>query len=156
MTKKVTRENIGKIINSVGLSILPAPIGAFLDAIGEINNEAELNNKFFELKKYADNIKKEISSMPISIEVELISVIIIYLDRQPNKEMLIELEHRLYEMRDELVFDGMVDDFILESNVVAVNLSVISTKDEVTEGIIDYVRGLLNDFELKIKAIAYF
>lgn len=156
LSEKITKENIKKVISDVGFSFLPSPIGALVDAIEDINTDEELKNRFEELKEYAENIKKEVTSMPISVEIKIVSVVVIYLNAYLDNDVSKELKERLDEMNDDISFDGMIEDFIMESDAIAINLSSPSLKENVDEFIIEDLRTILSEYDLEIRAIACF
>lgn len=153
---KITKENISKVISNMGLSFLPPQIGVLVNTIEDIKTDEELKNKFEELKKYAENIKREVTSMPISVEIKIVSVVVIYLNAYLDNDVSKELKERLDEMNDDISFDGMIEDFIMESDAIAINLSSPSLKENVDEFIIEDLRTVLSEYDLEIRAIACF
>lgn len=148
MNKNDINQNLIKIAEAIGMSILPPPINGLVSGIREIKEGKDLEEKL-------DNLRHSTQIMPVSIEVEYVSVVIIYFNPGLNQEKdTKDIEADLHELQDSEYYFG-VSDFVITENFVALNLFEPTYKDDVQKNTIEVIRELLSEHDIKIKAIAY-
>lgn len=146
-------KNLRTIAENIGVSLLPPGLSGFVTALQAMNSEEELKGKLAEVKEYAKNLQKQIPTTPtISIEIELVSAMILYFNTELCKEEIDSLETDLKELEQT---DGLgIIEYYVETNYLVLNLDMPTDKDDTKEAL-NAVKELLNDYNTKVKAVAY-
>lgn len=153
--KRLTREEkIAKIFNNVAISMLPSPLNTLINTLQNINTEEELLENFAEIKENIEKLKTSIPIIPISVEIKMVSSVIIYIDIQLDNDTINTLEEQLNHKRTDSLYDYGVDDIIVTTNNVSFNLFDLTEKGELDE-LIESVEKILQDYNINIKSIVY-
>lgn len=153
--KRLTREEkIAKIFNNVAISMLPSPLNTLINTLQNINTEEELLENFAEIKENIEKLKTSIPIIPISVEIKMVSSVIIYIDIQLDNDTINTLEEQLNLKRTDSLYDYGVDDIIVTTNNVSFNLFDLTEKSELDE-LIESVEKILQDYNINIKSIVY-
>ena len=157
---------IKEIIEKCGVNIvkglLPMPVATIMDAINECESEDELKSKFSELKRYSEEYTKEytkvIPSMPLSVDVEYASIVVLYYLIEPHNINNF-LNMKQLQEQIELILDNRIDSiesFEVYSDYIILQSSGQISKIDWQNGAIKTLKEILNEeFDIKIKSILY-
>lgn len=161
MDFRKSREYIRMVASNMFVSMLPAPLGAIISTIEDINSEEDLEGKFDELKNNIsvlkgsmDDQKTTVQCNPISIDVRLVNTVILYFNIIQTSDEANELEEEIYAYKREE--NLAIDSIFVEPEFVALNLPLPAEKDDELEyEVIQPIQAILEDYNIKVKAVAY-
>lgn len=159
--RRVTKEYFERFATSFAInaavSILPSVLGSIATSLKEIAVEEKfdkLRQSIGELEKWIGEIKKIIPLSPISTQVMLADVVLVYVDQDMEDALLEYLSNDLTELK---LMPGSsmasVDDLVMSENCIALNMTTPSSPEEVEE-VVESVRQVLSDYHVEVKAIA--
>lgn len=142
--------------------ILPMPIAAIVDTINECQSADELKLEFDRLKRhaeeYAESMQNNLPSIPMSVEVEYASVVVLYYLIEPqNINILLDKEQ--IEKQIETILEEQMESG--EEYEICSDYIILKSQDPISKsdwqcGSIEIFKRILDEeFDIKIKSIIY-
>lgn len=137
--------------------ILPPPIAALLATIDECETADDLKEKFDSIKQYVKETQKSIPPIPISVEVEYASIVIIYLRSNISNDEDLENTKKIQNHIIELLEDKLcsVEECEVHTNFIILQYFEPLLKED-WQCTISIMRDFFSEqFSTEIQAIAY-
>lgn len=156
------KEVVAKYGINIAKGILPGPIAAIIDTINECSSENELKSKFDQLKHYSEEyakiLRNTLPTIPISVEVEYASVVVLYYLIEPqNINVFLDIEE--FQKQLEIILEegmGSMEDYEICSEYIVLQSEIPISKSDWQDGPIQIFKEILNEeFNIKIKSILY-
>lgn len=149
MEMSISLKKLKIIAENIGISLLPAGFSGIATAMQSIKSEEELSDKLSELKESADSIPKRIPLIPMSIEVETVTAMIMYFFPHLEKNDTDKIKSN-----GDNILDYGICEFHIEPDYLLLSLDRPVDKDDVKD-IVAEVKEYLKEYDISIKAVAY-